>query len=244
MPLHSTPAQLEQISDLVRNFLRLPFGFRSVPGNLLEALLEITKGSGTERLRTYDFVDVINRNERIGWQVKSLDADTPVTWIRGKLPGKQLLINSSFESQEARQALGNAILSYCNNHALASLEKYKLGQIGYVRLINYGTSFRYFERTLVDAENPILFNPADYYWAWSEPKMTKKKEQLPAFHGTHIQSGVKHFAWHGQGENQLHFNGEKTWWPDTSYPYSIQFAAPTEQELVSLETLAEWLASL
>lgn len=244
MPLYSTPAQLQEISDLVRNFLRLPFGFRSVPGNLLEALVEITKGSGTERLRTYDFVDVINRKEKIGWQVKSLDADTPVTWIRGKLSSKQSLITASFESEEARQALGDAILNYCNDHAKASLDKYQLEQIGYVRLINYGTQFRYFERALISAKNPILFNPEEYTWLWSEPKVTKKKEQLPAFHGTHIKTGIKHFAWHGQGENQLHFSGERTWWPAASYSYSKEFLAPTEGELVSLETLAEWLASL
>lgn len=244
MPIYSTPAQLQAISVLVRNFLRLPFGFRSVPGSLLEALLEITKGNGTRRLRTYDFVDVIDQDVRVGWQVKSLDADTPVTWIRGKLPGKQSLVDASFKSQEARQVLGNTVLEYCNNHAVASLEKYQLEQIGYARLINYGTYFRYFERTLINTEHPVLFSPADYDWAWSEPKTTKKKEQLPALHGTHIQTGLKHFAWHGQGENQLHFNGERTWWPDASYPYSVQFAAPTPQELVSLETLAEWLASL
>jgi hypothetical protein len=244
MPLYSTPAQLLEISDLTRNFLRLPFGFRSVPGNLLEALVEMTRGTGTERLRTYDFVGVINRQERIGWQIKSLDADTPVTWIRGKLPGKQALIEASFESAEARQALCDTILNYCNDHARASLEKYGLEQIGYIRLINYGTRFRYFERTLISAQNPILFSPAEYQWQWSEPKITPKKEQLPALHGTHIFTGVKHFAWHGQGENQLHFAGEKTWWPAASYPDSIDFPAPTEDERVSLETLAEWLATL
>lgn len=244
MPLYSTSAQLQEVSDLVRNFLRLPFGFRSVPGNLLEALVEVTRGSGTERLRTYDFVDVINRSERIGWQVKSLDADTPVTWIRGKLPGKQSLILASFESEEARQALGDAILDYCNAHTAASLEKYRLERIGYIRLINYGNHFRYFERALIDADAPILFDPAEYDWHWSEPKVTKKKEQLPALHGTHTRTGVKHFAWHGQGENQLHFSGERTWWPAASYPYSTEFPAPAEGEMVSLETLAEWLASL
>ena len=244
MPLYSTPTQLLELSDLVRNFLRLPFGFRSVPGNLLEALVEVTRGSGTERLRTYDFVDVINRSEKIGWQIKSLDADTPVTWIRGKLPGKQSLIEASFESEEARQALGDTILNYCNDHARASMEKYGLEQIGYIRLINYGTRFCYFERALIDTENPILFRPAEYNWLWSEPKVTKKKEQLPALHGTHLPTGVKHFAWHGQGENQLHFNGEKAWWPAADYPYSREFPIPTEGERVSLETLAEWLSTL
>lgn len=244
MTLYSSPAQLQEISDLVRNFLRLPFGFRSVPGSLLEALVEVVRGNGTERLRTYDFVDVINRNEKIGWQIKSLDADTRVTWIRGKLPGKQSLIDASFHSEEARQTLGNAILEYCNAHARASLEKYGLEQIGYIRLINYGTRFRYFERTLITAESPILFHSAEYRWLWSEPKVTTKKEQLPALHGTHIATGIKHFAWHGQGENQLHFTGERTWWPEASYPHSKEFPAPTEEEKVSLETLAEWLATL
>lgn len=244
MPFYSTPAQLQELSLLVRNFLRLPFGFKSVPGNLLEALVEETRGAGTERLRTYDFVDVINRREKIGWQVKSLDFDTPVTWIRGKLPGKQTLIEASFASQEARQTLGDAILNYCNDHAAKSLEKYGLERIGYLRLINYGTRFRYFERALIDRGNPILFRPKEFVWQWSEPKAAKTKEQLPAFHGTHIPTGVKHFAWHGQGENQLHFTGEKTWWPAADYPYSIEFAAPTDSERVSLETLAEWLSTL
>ena len=48
--------------------------------------------------------------------------------------------------------------------------------------------------------------------------ISSKKEQLPAFHGVSKKTGKKVFAWHGKGENQLHFSGEKNWWPEVDRP--------------------------
>ena len=244
MTLLATTQELERIRSTIRNFLRLPFGFKSVPGDLLEAIIEEVRGKGTERLNTYDFVDVINSSEKIGWQVKSTNYNTPVTWIRGKISNKQELINASNDSDEGCQQLGNAILDYCNIHVAASLKKYDLEQIGYAHLIKNGNSFRYFETVIVTSKNPVLFEPADFEWRWSTPKKITKKEQLPALHGYHRQTNQKYFAWHGQGENQLHFNGEKVWWPAEDYIHGIKFNMPTDSEKVSLEELTEWLMKL
>lgn len=45
--------------------------------------------------------------------------------------------------------------------------------------------------------------------AMGDTETNKKKEVLPALHG--YKDGVHWFSWYGQGENQLHFTGEKTW---------------------------------
>ena len=45
----------------------------------MEANLKEVRGGDTEVLHTYDFVDVISRSEKIGWQVKSTKSTTPVT---------------------------------------------------------------------------------------------------------------------------------------------------------------------
>ena len=67
-----------------------------------------------EVLDTYDFVDVIQRERRIGWQVKSTMEKTPVTWKRAKIANKDALVAASRESTEGLQALGDAIIAFCN----------------------------------------------------------------------------------------------------------------------------------
>ena len=44
---------------------------KSVPGSVLETILAEVRGG--DALPTYDFVDVINRDSKVGWQVKSND---------------------------------------------------------------------------------------------------------------------------------------------------------------------------
>ncbi len=244
MPLLATPDQLERIQALVFNYLRLPLGLSTIPGSLMEANLKEVRGGDTEVLHTYDFVDVISRNEKIGWQVKSTKNTTPVTWIRGKIANKEELIKESLASAEGLQRLGDTVIDYCNHHIADSFRLYGLKEIGYSRLVNYGDSFRYFEIPLLKNDGPVLFKPADYEWKWSKEKNTVSKEQRPALHGTHKRTKAKHWAWHGQGENQLHFTGEKLWWPAADYPHSISFAGPSESQSVSFEALADWLATL
>lgn len=244
MPLLATPEQLQRIRDLVFNYLRLPLDTSNVPGSLMEANLKEARGGDTEVLRTYDFVDVISRSEKIGWQVKSTKSTTPVTWIRGKIADKEELIKASHVSAAGRQMLGNTVMDYCNHHIADSLLRYGLEEIGYSRLINFGGAFRYFEIPLLKNDGSVLFQPSDYEWRWSEQKNTRVKEQKPALHGFHKPTGTKHWAWHGQGENQLHFTGERSWWPAAEYPHNIAFEAPSEGQAVSFEALAEWLAML
>ena len=204
---------LSKIESLVQVMLRVPFLPQSLPGGILEGILAHVY-SGT-RLCTYDFVDVVAEESRVGWQVKSTRVGTPVTWMRVKLPNKTSLINASQKGNDGVRELGDTIISYCNHAALESIEKYQLTTLRYARLVDHENgNLTYFERDLpIDG---MLFDPKDFTWAWSKEKKTTKKEQLPALHGTHKATGETWFAWHGHGENQLHFKGERHWWPLSS----------------------------
>ncbi len=100
----------------------------------------------------------------------------------------------------------------------------------------------YFEKYLCSKGNPELFNPNDYVWAWSKQKEVTKKEHLPALHGYIITSGEKkkHWAWHGRGENQLHFSSEETWWPDEGTNHRVYLRFP-EQGKLSFDDLVKML---
>lgn len=241
--IFSTPEQLTRLADVLSKYIRLPFSTDTIPGAILEGALAYVRNA--EVLKTYDFVDVINREAQIGWQVKSTKSDTPVTWKRAKIPNQEKLVKDSLESEEARQILGNAIIDFCNEHAEASIKVYNLTEIGYSRLVVFDDgNVLYFEKLLCTKENPQIFNPHEFQWHWSIPKRTIKKEQLPAFHGYHIVSGKKWFAWHGLGENQLHFSGEKNWWLPSDNPHATAFAFPKSDERIELEKFIELLATL
>ncbi len=202
----------------------------------MEAVLSIVR-SGVV-LDTYDFVDVINQKEKAGWQVKSTKASTPVTWKRAKIPNADRLIEGSRKGAKGLQRLGDSIMAFCNNHAKESLEKYQLDEIVYSRLLVFpGSEVTYFERSLCTRDAPTVFEPSDFEWYWSKPKNTKKKEQLPALHGIHKASDKKWWAWHGLGENQLHFSGEDAWWPQPGSEHSITFPVPSADDRIPLEEL-------
>ena len=193
-------------------------------------------------LHTYDFVDVIKQKQGCGWQVKSTKSSTPVTWMRAKIPNAQQLILASQEAEEGLQSLGNAIIHYCNQHIRYSFDRYELEQIGYSRLVIYPTGkIIYFEKLLCSKDKPDLFNPSDFFWRWSTQKVAVKKEQLQALHGIHKLTNQKWWAWHGLGENQLHFNGEKNWWPSENDPHTIRFNFPSTSEKLSIERFLEIL---
>ncbi|MFC3173487.1 hypothetical protein ACFOD9_04405 [Novosphingobium bradum] len=239
----SSRQQLDQICLILSRYIRLPVSTDTIPGAFLEAVLAHVRGA--LRLNTYDYVDIHRPQERVGWSIKSTLAATPVTWKRAKLPNQAQLIAASEQSDEGLQALGDAIISFCNAHAHASLARYGLDEIGYARLIVHRTGdVTYFERKLCDRANPDIFSPRDFEWQWSSPKKTVRKEQLPALHGRHRETGKKWWAWHGRGENQLHFNGDSTWWPARDDPHAISFRFPAEDEKISFERLTEVLEAL
>ena len=234
--IFSTEQQLEAIARILVGYLRLPFSGNSIPGSVMESIVSEVRDATV--LNTYDFVDVINTSQRLGWQVKSTKADTPVTWKRAKIPDAANLIDQSHKSSQARQQLGDTIIRFCNEHALQSMRTYELDAIGYARLIIHKDGqLTYFEKLLCTRDAPRVFDEEDYVWQWSSPKRTRKKEQLPALHGVHVNSGKKYFAWHGLGENQLHFSGEKNWWPD-GCEHRIDFRFPenrlTQSEFMRL----------
>jgi hypothetical protein len=239
----SSLQELNALADLLSKYLRLPFSTVIIPGAVMEGVLAYVRGGAV--LRTYDFVDVIERKRRCGWQVKSTMASTPVTWKRAKIANSLALIAESRKSIEGLQVLGDTIIAFCNHHAEESIKSYDLEEIGYSRLIIHADgTVTYFERLLCTRSNPQIFNPADFEWRWSVPKKTVRKEQLPALHGISKLDGRKWFAWHGLGENQLHFYGEKSWWPDESNPHQVNFHFPTEDEKISVEKFIELLATL
>ncbi len=103
-------------------------------------------------------------------------------------------------------------------------------------------SVLYFERLLCTRNAPNIFNPSDFEWRWSIQKQTKKKEQLSALHGRHKQTDTKWFAWHGLGENQLHFSGEHYWWKANSHEMFFEF--PKTDVKIDLESFITLLEQL
>lgn len=199
---------MQDLATLLYRFGRLPFVQGSIPGAVLEAALAHVRQARV--LPTYEFVDVLRAEQSVGWQVKSTLSGTPVTWNRAKLPERVKLIAASRSSVERLQHLGDTIIAFCNEHALASMKIYNLRQIGYARLIVFPDGkAHYFEKTLCSRQRPLLFEPAEFEWRWSAHKQTQGKEQLSALHGWHRPTDSKWFAWHGAGENQLHFTGDK-----------------------------------
>lgn len=238
--IFSTREALHEISDSLQTYTRLTFAGDAIPGRVAEHVIASVKGGKV--LRTYDFVDVICREEQIGWQVKSSIETTPVTWKRAKIPDAQEMIAQSERDQVALQHLGDAILGFCNAHGRESLRKYGLTNVGYARIIIHkNKTATYFERELINTKTPNVFDPADFIWEWSKQKKTRTKEQLSALHGIHRPSGKKWFAWHGRGENQLHFSGEPSWWPQPNDPHAIRFSFSDSSSKVDLPTLARLL---
>ena len=243
MTVFSSVDQLDEIGRILSNLVKLPFVEANIPGSMMESVLSHVRDGAV--LNTYDFVDVISLTTRRGWQVKSTKADTPVTWKRAKIPNAVELIEASKESESALQALGDAVIEFCNDHARASLNQYGLDEIGYSRLVLHKTGrATYFERLLCSKNSPNIFDPTDYRWQWSKPKATVKKEQLPALHGIRISTGKKWWAWHGRGENQLHFSGESEWWPDKNNSHQVSFALPSNKERLSVSQLVDLFAAL
>lgn len=243
MSVFSTPSQLDEMRQMLVNYIRLPFAQDSIPGALMESALAHVRGGAV--LNTYDFVDVISTDIRRGWQVKSTKAGTPVTWKRAKIPNAAELMGTSRQSDAGLQALGDAIIAFCNEHARASVEKYNLNEIGYSRLIVHkNRQVSYFERLLYSHEYPDIFDPKEFTWQWSTPKRTVAKEQLPALHGTNVKTGQKWWAWHGQGENQLHFSGEAAWWPTAGEPHTFSFQLPQPENKLSYNQFVALLQGL
>jgi hypothetical protein len=240
----STGRELERIAKAVAAYCYLPFATDSVPGAYVEAAVANVRGGKV--LRTYDFVDVVAVERRIGWQVKSTKQSTPVTWKRAKIPGAPELIAASRDTderarEEGLQALGDAIIGFCNLHAVESLEKYDLDEIGFSRVLVRPSEIVYYERELLSRERPQIFDPADFKWQWSIQKTGKKKEQLSALHGKH--GSDKWFAWHGLGENQLHFSGEHHWWPSTSSSHQFSLPLPPPHERLDFAEFGELIDS-
>jgi hypothetical protein len=239
----SSPEQLRKIALILSRYICLPVSTDVIPGAFMEAVLAHVRGA--ERLSTYDYVDVYHPVEKVGWSIKSTKASSPVTWKRAKLPDQVALIEASNKSEAGMRALGAAIIDFCNAHAAISMNRYGLDEIGYSRLIVHKSGdVTYFERKLCDRENPKIFEPEDFEWNWSKPKKTVKKEQLSALHGRHKQTGEKWWAWHGLGENQLHFSGDSGWWPAEDSPHAICFKLPADEEKISFDRLTDILEAL
>lgn len=234
--------QSSQVLKTVSAYLRLPFAADSIPGRFAEEV--IAHIYDADVLDTYDFADVVTQDSRIGWQVKSTKASTPVTWKRAKIPNAERLIKASFDDgPRAVQKLGDAVIDFCNHHAEQSLHDYDLDEIRYSRIICHDDRVTYFEKVLITAEQPQLFNPKDFTWKWSEPKNTRAKEQLRALHGTG-PDGSKWFAAHLLGENQLHFSGEGRWWPNQiDGTWAAEVGHLEMGESITWEEFIDWLGT-
>jgi hypothetical protein len=241
MSIFSSPESLKKIENILTRYLRLPFSSETIPGAIMEAVLSNVRGGKV--LNTYDFVDVVCTGEKCGWQIKSTKESTPVTWKRAKIPNALQLIKDSNQSADGLQRLGDTIIDFCNEHAAESMKLYGLDQIGYARLIVHkDETITYFEKLLCNISSPQIFNPSDFQWKWSKPKKTQAKEQLQALHGVHKATNKKWWAWHGLGENQLHFSGESIWWSTEQKPkHSFKFQKPSQADKLSLESFLQML---
>jgi hypothetical protein len=240
--IFSSGSEMEMIARIIQLYTRLPVSAEVIPGAFLEAALAHVKKA--EVLSTYDYIDVRHVKKRVGWSIKSTKHDTPITWMRAKIENKQALIAESRGSPQALQSLGDSLIKLCNDRALKSITKYTLDEIGYARLVLFPErKARYFERPLCTRESPNIFDPAEFTWTWSVEKKTKGKEQLSALHGQHRGTGERWWAWHGLGENQLHFTGERYWWPKSD-DHAISFDLPPAEKKLSFEALLEILEQL
>ena len=215
----SSPEQRRNLVEHLIAYASLPYFEGSLPGNVFEQLFAFVREA--KRLDTYDYIDVFDEKTKSGWQNKSTLAGTPLTWKRVKIADKASMMGFG-----DTQTLGDKIIDFCNENVKSSFDKYNLESVGYSRLILSGNSFSYFERILCTKDDPRVFRSSDFEWRWSTPKSSKKKEQLPALHGFHKLSGDRWFAWHGKGENQLHFNGEKHWIADADH---TSFEIPSQK---------------
>jgi len=241
--LFSNPKELEMIARIIRLYTRLPVSDEVIPGAFLEAALAHVRRAKV--LRTYDYIDVYSPGAQVGWSIKSTMAETPITWKRAKIENKRTLIEASHGSPEALQHLGDTIIHFCNKHAEQSLEKYELNELGYARLILFpDRSVVYFERSLCTRGKPQIFDQTEFRWTWSVEKNTKGKEQLSALHGWHIPTNKRWWAWHGLGENQLHFTGERSWWPSPTDAHAIRFSLPPTETKLSFDMLLGILEQL
>jgi hypothetical protein len=217
----------EKITNYFQAFLKLPWADESIPGSIVEQIIALTHEA--QVLNTYDFVDVYIPGG-VGWQVKSTKSSTPVTWKRAKIENKNEMIEHSRSGEDGLQKLGDSIIDFCNHHAHESIKSYGLKEIRYSRAILFeNKSIKYFERRLCTFSDQDVFKKSDYNWSWSKEKSTQKKEQLSALHGFSKKSGKKVWAWHGLGENQLHFSGESEWWNDPENLMSFQIGFPTKK---------------
>ncbi|MDR2685210.1 MAG: hypothetical protein LBB23_00355 [Rickettsiales bacterium] len=65
---------------------------------------------------------------------------------------------------------------------------------------------------------------------------------MQALHGTDTKTGKKVWAWHGLGEDQLHFCGEKDWWitQGSDCPFA-NLKMPDSDEKIDTETFLSCL---
>ncbi len=240
--LFSTKKELKEIANILSGYLKLNIGDNIIPGSIMENTISSVRKA--EVLKTYDFVDVICEERKIGWQVKSSKEKTALTWKRVKLPDSAKAIQDSKSSKKELQRLGDMIIDYCNKNAFDCFEKYSIDELGFSRLImNKDGSLTYYERILCSKDSPMIFKKEDFIWKWSHQRKQNKKESLPGLNGINIHTGEKWFAWYGLGENQLHFYGEKTWRPELeSNENTIKFKAPKDK--MSSKELMKLLKSL
>jgi len=190
----------------------------------LEDIVAHVRGGKTTKNR--DFADVVLTVT--GFQIKSGFDTTPITWKRIRITHGIRLIQESHLDASICQQIGDSVIAACNAHVAHSFEKYGLEEIGYGRLIFYGNSTAvYFERPLCTRKAMMLFAPADFRWEWGKR----------ALHGLHRDTGETWFRWNGDdSDNQLHFAGERRWWPADNDPHCIRFDLP---EVMSLEEFIE-----
>ena len=246
MDSFSTPEQLERIKQTLCSYHMLPFSGTRIPGDVLEGVLAHVRGG--DLLGKYDFVDVLQRSEGVGWQVKSTRHRSPLTWMRADFRRRsELVAEADAERDEGRkrelvQALGDSVIEYANASIRDSFTKYGLQQVMFCHLVLMPENrAMYYEKLLAVEGEEELFRATDFMLSWREPRPGRANrnadpddpgaaEQLPSLRGRHVPTDQDWFAWYGRKGGQLHFLlEEKIWWPPESGAHRIDFDLPAER---------------
>ena len=67
--IFSTKKELDEIQKILGKYFKLPFVTKTISGDIFECIISEIKDAKV--LNTYDFVDVLKIENKVGWQAKS-----------------------------------------------------------------------------------------------------------------------------------------------------------------------------
>lgn len=171
----SSVEKREKLLKIIEVSQLLPYIFRSssISGSLVERSLAHVLGGTAPTSK--NFVDVLSSDGKIGYQVKSTNSSSILTWMRARLDEKnELIINSrkkdKTEAEKGLHDLGREIINKANAKIEDSFNAYpKLELLVYSRFIYEMQQYAlYFEAPIMAKGDSSVFNPDNFKWFWEE----------------------------------------------------------------------------